>query len=90
MEMALYILRILRTQPIIVFSWGFHSPIAVNNGLRFLVEGRLHQGWTEVLYDDGADLFRVRTLKDGAVKEEVSDVYLESLVYVIDKMVETK
>ena len=90
MEMALYILRILRTQPIIVFSWGFHSPIAVNNGLRFLVEGRLHQGWTEVLYDDGADLFRVRTLKDGAVKEEVSDVYLESLVYVIDRMVETK
>lgn len=90
MEMALYILRILRTQPIIVMSWGFHSPIAVENGLKFITDGRLHQGWVEVKYDDGADLFRVRTLKDGAVKEEVSDVYLESLVYVIDKMVETK
>ena len=58
--------------------------------MKFITDGRLHQGWVEVKYDDGADLFRVRTLKDGAVKDEVSDVYLESLVYVIDKMVETK
>ena len=90
MEMARYILSILRSQLIIVFSWGFHSPVAVDNGLRFLVDGRLHRGWVEVLYDEGADLFRVRTLKGGQVCCEVADVYLDCLVRVIDGMVETK
>lgn len=90
MEMARYILNILRTQLIIVFSWGFHSPVAMENGLRFLVDGRLHQGWVEVKYDEGADLFRVRTIKDGQVCKEVADVYLDCLVRVIDGMVETK
>ena len=90
MEMANYILRILRSRLVVVFSWGFHSPVAVDGGLRFLVDGYLHQGWVEVIYDEGIDLFRVRTLKNGAVKEEVADVYLDCLVDVIDRMVETK
>lgn len=91
MEMANYILSILRTQLIIVFSWGFHAPVAVDNGLRFLVNGRLHQGWVEVLYDEGSDLFQVRTLTNpsGSVKAEETDVYLDCLVRVIDRMVET-
>ena len=88
--MASYILSILRTQLIIVFSWGFHCPVAVENGLRFLVNGYLHQGCVEVLYDEGSDLFKVRTLVNGVVKQEISDVYLDSLVEVIDRMVETK
>jgi len=90
MEMARYILSILRTQLIIVFSWGFHSPVAMENGLRFLVDGRQHRGWVEVKYDEGADLFRVRTIKDGQVCKEETDVYLDCLVRVIDRMVETK
>lgn len=90
MEMASYILKVLRTELIVVFSWGFHNPVAVQDGLRFLVNGYLHQGWVEVLYDEGMDLFKVRTLENGAVKEETDGVYVESLVYVIDRMVETK
>lgn len=90
MEMARYILSILRTQPVIVLSWGFHAPVAVDNGLRFLVNGRLHRGAVEVRYDEGADLFRVRTMANGQVKREESDVYLDCLVRVIDRMVETK
>ena len=89
-SMAAYILSILRSQPIVVFSWGFHAPIAMNNGLKFLVDGRLHQGWVEVLYDEGSDLFKVRALTDGSVKAEETDVYLDCLVRVIDRMVETK
>ena len=89
-DMASYILSILRSQPIIVFSWGFHTPVSVNNGLKFLVDGRLHQGWVEVLYDEGSDLFKVRALTDGTVKAEETDVYLDCLVRVIDRMVETK
>ena len=48
MEMAKYIMQILRTQPMIVFSWGFHTPVAINNGLKFKVQGYLHKGWVEL------------------------------------------
>ena len=91
MEMAKYILQILRTQPIVVFSWGFHGAYAIHNGLRFKVNGYLHQGEVEVKYDGGADLFVVNTLNlDGSIKQQETDVYLDCLVRVIDGMVETK
>ena len=91
MEMAKYILSIFRTQPMIVFSWGFHGAYAISNGLLFSVNGYLHQGDVEVRYDEGADLFVVNTLnEDGSIKQQESDVYLDCLVNVIDKMVETK
>ena len=90
MEMAKYILRILRTQPIVVFSWGFHNAHAVPNGLRFSVDGYLHQGKVEVVYYEGADLNVLNTLNaDGSIKQQVEDVYLDCLVSVIDSMVET-
>lgn len=91
MEMAKYILCIFRTQPIVVFSWGFHSACALPNGLRFAVDGYLHQGLVEVAYNEGADLFEVRTFnEDGSIKQQETDVYLDCLVNVIDSMVETK
>jgi hypothetical protein len=87
--MADYILQILRTRLGIVFSWGFNSPKAINNGLKFKVQGYLHTGWVEVVYNEGRDLFSVRTInKDGSVKNEVEDVYFDCLVNVIDGMVE--
>ena len=89
MEMAKYIMQILRTQLGIVFSWGFHNPKAIDNGLKFRVQGFLHTGWVEVVYNEGRDLFEVRTInKDGSVKQEVEDVYFDCLVNVIDGMVE--
>lgn len=90
MEMAKYILQILRTQPIVVFSWGFHNAHPICNGLRFSVNGYLHQGNVEVVYNEGADLFVVNTLNaDGTIKQQEEDVYLDCLVNVIDSMVET-
>ena len=89
MEMANYIMQILRTQLGIVFSWGFHNPKAIDNGLKFRVQGYLHTGWVEVLYNEGRDLFEVRTInKDGSVKQEVEDVYFDCIVDVIDGLVE--
>ena len=91
MEMAAYILSIFRTQPMIVFSWGFHNAHPIRNGLRFSVNGYLHQGEVEVVYDEGADLFKVNTLNsDGSIKQQETDIYLDCLVRVIDGMVETK
>ena len=91
MEMAKYIISIFRTQPMIVFSWGFHDAYPIRNGLRFSVDGYLHQGEVEVVYCEEADLFKVNTLNpDGSIKQQVTDVYLDCLVNVIDEMVETK
>lgn len=91
MEMAKYILQVLKTQPIIVFSWGFHKALPINNGLRFSVDGYLHQGFVDVVYNEGADLFVVNTLNEnGSIKQQETDVYLDCLVNVIDRMVETK
>lgn len=84
--MAEYILQILRSRLMVVFSWGFHHPTALpdDRGLAFEVNGFLYKGRVEVIYNDGADLFEVR-LADGRVEEMV---YCDNLVAVIDTMVE--
>lgn len=84
--MAEYIMTILRSQLVVVFSWGFHHPMALPNdkGLRFHVNGFLYKGKVDVTYNAGRDLFEV-SLSDGTC---VEDVYLDSLVSVIDGLVE--
>lgn len=84
--MAEYILQILRSRLMVVFSWGFHRPTALpdDRGLAFEVDGFLYKGRVEVIYNDGADLFEVH-LSDGRIE---ADVYADCLVNVIDGMVE--
>ena len=84
--MAEYIMTILRSQLMVVFSWGFHSPTALpdDKGLSFMVDGFKYQGEVKVIYNEGADLFEVR-LDNGEIVEYV---YLDHLVGVIDGMVE--
>ena len=87
--MANYILRILKSRIFIILSWGFNSPIRLENGLKFKVQGYIHSGWVEVLYNEGSDLFDVSLLNpDGTVKKRETDVYLDCLVDSIDGMVE--
>lgn len=89
MEMAKYILEIFKHYLPIVFSWGFNHPQAIPSGLRFHVQGYIHTGLVEVIYDEGCDLFRVRTLnRNGSTKEEREGIYLDGLVDTIDRMVE--
>lgn len=87
--MANYILTIFKHYLPIIFSWGFNTPIAIENGLRFNVQGYLHKGKVEVIYNEGEDLFRVRLLKpNGDVIRVEEGVYLDCLVEVIDGLVE--
>lgn len=72
----------------VVFSWGFNAPTAIANGLRFKVQGFKFKGTVEVVYNEGTDLFEVKLIKNGKVVETVEDVYLDSLVDVIDYRVE--
>lgn len=84
--MAEYIMQILHSQLMVVFSWGFNNPkrLPEDKGLSFLVNGFKYTGKVKVIYNEGADLFDVH-LADGTT---VEDVYLDSLVNVIDCLVE--
>ena len=88
MEMAKYILSIFKTQLMVVWSWGFHKPIALENGLRFNVQGFKFRGIVEVVYNEGRDLFDVRFLKRNKVVNTIEGVFFDSLVEVIDDFVE--
>ena len=88
--MAEYIMQIFRAYAMVVFSWGFNSPMRLPNdkGLRFWVNGYLHQGVVEVIYNEGSDLFDIKLIKNSKVVEVIEGVYLDSLVDVIDYRVE--
>lgn len=90
MEMANYILRILRSQLMVIFSWGFNHPVALpnNEGLRFNVQGFKFKGTVEVVYNEGWDLFDVRFIKNGKVIDTIEELYLDGLVDAIDRYVE--
>ena len=89
MEMANYILSILRTDLNIVWSWGFNSPKPLENGLSFKVQGFLHKGWVIVEYNEGSDLFDIKLLSY-QLKElkSIEGTYVDQLIGVIDDMVE--
>ena len=88
MEMAKYIMSILKTQLMVVWSWGFSSPMAVNNGLRFKVQGFKFCGVVEVVYNEGSDLFDVSFIKAGKVIMTIDSVFFDMLISVIDNYVE--
>ena len=78
MEMAKYILSIFKTQLMIVYSWGFHKPMALENGLRFKVQG----------FKFRRDLFDVSFIKSNKVVKSIDGVFFDMLVDVIDDYVE--
>ena len=84
--MAEYILQILKSQLMVLCSWGPHNfkRLPEDQGLSFLVEGFKYTGKVKVIYNEGSDLFEVH-LSDGT---KVEDVYLDNLVEVIDSLVE--
>ena len=73
----------------VVMSWGFHGAKVIENGISFLVQGYKHTGRVEVVYDEGWDLFNVRTInRDGTTKEQLEGIYADGLVDCIDRLVE--
>ena len=88
MEMAKYIMTILKTQLMVVWSWGFHQPVAIENGLQFKVQGFKFKGVVEVAYNEGHDLFDVRFIKGGKVIETIEGIYFDCLIETVDDYVE--
>lgn len=91
MEMAKYIMSILKAQLMILWSWGACKYMALpnNEGLIFHVQGYKFNGWVKVVYDEGADLFNIHYLtnKMKEVKEQ-QGIYFDMLVETIDFTVE--
>lgn len=89
MEMANYILSILRTDLNIVWSWGLNSPKPTQNGLAFKVQGFLHKGWVIIEYNEGSDLFDMKLLSNQLEEvKSIDGIYVDQLVDVIDDAVE--
>ena len=84
--MAEYILQILKSQLMILCSWGPHNfkRLPGDQGLSFQVEGFKYQGKVKVVYDGGQDLFEVHL--DNGQGEDM--VYVDCLVNVIDGLIE--
>ena len=88
-RMAEYIMILLKSRITIVWSWGTSQFIPLVNGLEFHVEGFLHTGWVKVLYNEGTDAFDVTFLSNRKkVVKTVDEVYIDSLINVIDRNVE--
>ena len=86
--MAQYIMSILKTQLMVVWSWGFHQPIALENGLRFKVTGYKFRGVVDVVYNEGSDLFDLRFLKANKMVNTIDGVFFDMLIDTIDDFVE--
>ena len=86
--MAKYIMTILKTQLMIVFSWGFHQPVAIENGIRFKVAGFNFNGIVEIVYNEGRDLFDVSFIKSNKVVKSIDGVFFDMLIDTIDDFVE--
>jgi hypothetical protein len=73
---------------LVVFSWGFNSPVAINNGLRFSVNGFIHKGLVEVVYNEETDLFDLKLIRSNEPSIIIADVEVSELIEVIDTHVE--
>lgn len=91
MEMAKYILRILKSQLMVMLSWGVSDFRALpnNEGLIFHVKGFKFVGWVKVVYNEGRDLFDIFYLNNEMETQKVENgIYLDMLVSTIDEEVE--
>ena len=81
-------MSIFKTQLMVVLSWGFHKPMALENGIRFKVTGFLFRGVVEVVYNEGRDLFDISFIKSNKVVKSIDGVFFDMLVDTIDDFVE--
>ena len=72
----------------VVWSWGFHQPIALQNGLRFKVSGFKFCGVVDIVYNEGHDLFDISFIKSNKVVKSVDGVYCDMLIDVLDDFIE--
>ena len=88
LKLAGYIWSILKTQPVIVMSWGVDMDTIkpVKGGLEFHVQGFKHTGMVQIILDEGKDLFEIHLIPDSeGEKNVIEDVYLDMLDSIIEE-----
>lgn len=71
------------------FSWGGHDFQPIKDGVEFTIDGFIHSGKVQVVYDHCEDLFIIRTLNaDGTTKDQRSGLYVDQLQEIMDRLVE--
>lgn len=84
-----HIKQILSAQPTFLSAWGFDEPVPFPGGMLFHVDGFKHQGYVQILYDEGDDTFIVVLLDEYLnAHARFENVYIDQLVDVIDREVE--
>lgn len=81
-------MSILKTQLMVVWSWGFHKPMALENGLKFMVTGFKFKGVVSIVYNEAQDLFDVSFIKSNKVVKKYDGLYFDMLISAIDDFVE--
>jgi len=86
---ANYILKILRSNMSIFWSWGARAFVDLNGkGLRLTVSGHHHKGHLYIVLN-GADLFDIYYCSNrGTIKDVHTDIFFDQLVEVIDNKIE--
>lgn len=82
-------MKILKSQIVILWSWGAHNFRAIDDGLEFLVQGFKFKGTVRVKYNGGTDLFDITFHRGKKTVETIEGIYLDMLVNTIDRYVET-
>lgn len=84
------IAQFIRKHGQIPMSWGYRSPANyMNKALVFRVNGYQHKGLVSITLN-GMDLFDVELLNNQYnSKKVVEDVYIDSLMNVLDSLIET-
>ena len=91
LKLAGYIWSILKTQPVIVMSWGVDMDTIkpVKGGLEFHVQGFKHTGMVQIILDEGKDMFEIHLIPDSEGESKIiEDLYFDMLVSIIDENVE--
>ncbi len=91
LALAKYIWSILKAQITIFMSWGVEpkSMKVIEKGLEFGCNGFKHKGKVQIVLNEGKDLFEVHLISENGEKvKTIEDVFLDSLVSVIDENVE--
>ena len=89
--MAKYILSILRSQLMVMLSWGVSDFRALpnNEGLIFHVKGFKFIGWIKVVYDEGSDLFNIFYMDNDMQTQIIQQhIFFDELVRNIDLEIE--
>jgi len=87
MRTANYIVGILKAYLNTILSWGLYNLTAHTDGLSFKVQGFKFKGTVSIVYNEGTDLFDISFKNENGI-EKIEDVYVDTLVDVIDRHVE--